>query len=157
MKKRLIIVLAFTLLNGCQSNEKKEIAAEKAADSIEMKDSMLEEAVSVKRVIPTEVYEGILPCADCEGLKTKITFYIDTANTYKMEETYIDLNDNVPIVSTGRYTIERGYRKDEDAAVYVLNYDKPGKERCFVQFTWDPKHIVMLDKQRKIIKSNQNF
>jgi len=48
-------------------------------------------------------YEGILPCADCPGLETIITFNPD--GTYHMEETYIE-SDVDTIITDGTWTLE---------------------------------------------------
>lgn len=45
-------------------------------------------------------YEGELPCADCEGIKTILT--INEDNTYVMKETYLG-KDNVPKESKGTF------------------------------------------------------
>ncbi|WP_185955274.1 copper resistance protein NlpE [Solitalea koreensis] len=153
--KLLILISAFALLVSCQLNQKKEIAAEKSEGS-EIID-VVPKVDSLERKIQTEVYEGILPCADCEGIKTKITFYVDTTNAYEMEVVYIGRNDNKPIISTGKYTIEFGYGKDIDAALYVLNYNQPGHERYFVKLSRDPRRLIMLDRNRQIIYSKSKI
>lgn len=54
-------------------------------------------------------------------------------------------------VSTGALNTERGFGKDEDATLYVLNPDKPQKDqKYFVRLT--DGRIFMLDEQRKIIE-----
>ncbi|MOA32093.1 Lipoprotein NlpE precursor [compost metagenome] len=100
-------------------------------------------------------YSGTLPCADCEGIKTELFIYLD--NTYVLKETYLGKGDGKPFESTGKINTERGYDKDNDATVYVLNYDKPGQERYFVRFTNKGNKLVMLDKERKMIESKLNY
>src|SRR5215831_4012358 len=42
---------------------------------------------------PKAVYEGVLPCADCEGIKTELTLYRKAESsdpaTYRLSETYL--------------------------------------------------------------------
>ena len=47
-------------------------------------------------------YEGTLPCADCPGLQTLITFNPD--GTFYMEETYLERSDK-PIVTNGKWVL----------------------------------------------------
>jgi uncharacterized lipoprotein NlpE involved in copper resistance len=47
-------------------------------------------------------YEGTLPCADCPGLKTLITFNSD--GTFRMEETYLE-RDNNPTITNGKWVL----------------------------------------------------
>jgi hypothetical protein len=47
-------------------------------------------------------YEGTLPCADCPGLQTLITFNSD--GTFYMEETYLE-SDVGPSITTGKWVL----------------------------------------------------
>ena len=47
-------------------------------------------------------YEGTLPCADCPGLQTLITFNSD--GTFHMEETYLE-RDSKPTISNGEWVL----------------------------------------------------
>ncbi len=100
-------------------------------------------------------YEGMLPCADCPGIRTRITFINDNL-TYQRLDTYLEARDgkDYSYVSGGKYTTERGYEKDPDATVYVLDYDKPG-EQAFLQV--NDSTLEMLDRNRKQIKSTLNY
>jgi hypothetical protein len=48
-------------------------------------------------------YEGTLPCADCPGLQTLITFNSD--GTFYMEETYLE-SDVKPIITNGKWALD---------------------------------------------------
>jgi hypothetical protein len=48
-------------------------------------------------------YMGTLPCADCPGLQTQITFNSD--GTFHMEETYLERSES-PIITEGTWTVE---------------------------------------------------
>lgn len=47
-------------------------------------------------------YEGTLPCADCPGLQTLITFNSD--GTFYMEETYLE-SDVEPRITNGKWVL----------------------------------------------------
>jgi len=49
-------------------------------------------------------YEGTLPCADCPGLKTLITFNSD--GTFHMEETYLERSDK-PTITNGTWVLNK--------------------------------------------------
>ena len=48
-------------------------------------------------------YEGTLPCADCPGLQTLITFNSD--GTFYMEETFLERDDK-PTITNGKWTLD---------------------------------------------------
>ncbi|WP_104382798.1 copper resistance protein NlpE [Sphingobacterium sp. HMA12] len=98
-------------------------------------------------------YIGTIPCADCEGIKMVLTFVNET---YKLEETYLGKSDQ-PIKSEGIILIERGYEKDNDATLYILNPDSDTDKRYFVRLTAQPGKLIMLDKDQKIIRSQLNY
>jgi len=102
------------------------------------------------------VYQGIIPCADCEGIKLTLKI-ADDFQSYLLYELYIGKSDN-PFVEKGNLNTERGFEEDEDATVYVLNYDKPETEqKYFVRLTKYPGSVIMLDRNRKIIQSELNY
>ena len=47
-------------------------------------------------------YEGVLPCADCEGINTVLKLNPD--KSFEIEETYLGRDDN-PFISKGSYTV----------------------------------------------------
>jgi len=49
-------------------------------------------------------YEGTLPCADCPGLQTLITFNSDS--TFHMEETYLESNVE-PRITDGTWVLDK--------------------------------------------------
>jgi copper homeostasis protein (lipoprotein) len=102
---------------------------------------------SVYRFI--EKYKGTLPCADCPGIITEITFINDSL-IYRESNTYIDRKTTN--VLTGSYTTDRGYKSDDDATVYVLDDNKPGNERWFLKL--NDSTLLMLDQKEEIIDSS---
>jgi len=51
------------------------------------------------------VYEGVLPCADCPGIRTRLTLRQD--GTYELSRLYID-RDREPRLAGGRFTWQPG-------------------------------------------------
>jgi copper homeostasis protein (lipoprotein) len=106
------------------------------------------------------IYEGTLPCADCEGLKTVLTLYSDARTkapkSYKLSETYLT---NRPgkhtMVTLGQWTILRGTPTNPDATVYQLNPDKPGSPRSFLVV--GDNQLKQLGQDLQEIQSNLNF
>jgi len=98
-------------------------------------------------------YAGTVPCADCEGIKMILTLLNET---YSLEETYLGKSDQA-LQSKGPMLIERGYEKDNDATLYILNPDSDTEKRYFVRLTAQPGKLIMLDKDQKIITSKFNY
>jgi copper homeostasis protein (lipoprotein) len=106
----------------------------------------------------TTTYEGVLPCADCSGLKTELTLNrnarTSALETYKLRETYLG-KPAAPRTSTGKWTILRGTPDNPDATVYQLNPDKPQEVTNFLVV--NDNQIRQLDRDLHEIKSTLNF
>ena len=104
------------------------------------------------------IFEGVLPCADCPGIKTTLTFssegqYIDVGE-YMLEQVYLDRNAT-PLVTKGQWTVIRGTATNADATVYMLNFDKPNEETYFLQV--DDTHVRQLNNELQEFPSGMNF
>lgn len=73
------------------------------------------------------VYEGTLPGADCAGLKTRVTLYID--KTFMLKETYIATKDgDKTYYSKGKWVIVKSRGRD----ILRLQSGKPEQDYCFL-------------------------
>ncbi|WP_421933286.1 copper resistance protein NlpE N-terminal domain-containing protein [Phenylobacterium sp.] len=83
----------------------------------------------------TMSFSGLLPCADCPGLKTELTLTRDAPysgdGTYRLVETYLERG--APFTTTGKWGTLRGDAIDPDATVYELDPDKPNGARHFLR------------------------
>lgn len=145
MKKIYNLSIIFILLFlGCTENSKDRYESEFADEKVKL--------VTVE----FSIYEGIIPCADCEGIKMSLKIANDF-QSYELTELYLGKNEN-EIVSKGSLNTERGFEDDPDATVYILNYDQPKiNQRYFVRLTKHQNQIFMLDRNKKIIKSELNY
>lgn len=59
------------------------------------------------------------------------------------------------LIRYGSLTTERGYADDEDATVYVLNWQAPeGEWIQYVRLTDEPGRLYLLDSERRIVTSS---
>lgn len=101
-------------------------------------------------VQPKIVYEGILPCADCSGLKTELTLYAN--GTYFLKETYLATRyGDQPHTSFGKYR----RIKSRGREIVQLNYDKT--EGVYNFLVVDHDHLRVLDKQFNEIDTPMNM
>jgi Predicted secreted protein len=115
-------------------------------------DSPAQEDSSVAPV----TYAGVLPCADCAGIRTEIKLYAEQPSgrpvRYELSQTYLKTRDgDRSVQSTGRWTILRGSASDRDATVYQLDYDRPGRAQNFLKVGDD--ELRQLDGQEREIAS----
>jgi len=76
-------------------------------------------------------YTGILPCADCAGIRTDLKLY---AERYELRETYIGTRDGDRTVEgTGRVKVLRGSANDREATVYQLQAGRSDPPRNFLR------------------------
>lgn len=80
-------------------------------------------------------FRGVLPCADCSGLDTRLKLVKDKQDsnegTYFLSENYIG-KSKVPFKSSGRWSVVKGTPKDPSATVYALDPGKPKKTRYYL-------------------------
>ena len=100
-------------------------------------------------------YEGVLPCADCGGIRTQITLFADTA-MYRMTETYLGTAQPDSTRQTqGAWTTVHGMEGNADAIVYQLDPGDPESARSFVVVS--DSELRMLDREKQQIASTLNY
>ena len=102
-------------------------------------------------------YTGILPCADCAGIRTDISLYSEQPagepTRYALRETYIGTRQGDRTVeTTGRLTVKRGSASEPDATVYQLDSGKPDAQRNFVRV--GDNELRLLDREQREIKTS---
>ena len=68
---------------------------------------------------------GVLPCADCDGIQTRLQLQRDgDAQTYDLEETYLGADGEAVFTQAGKWVQEDG-----DGVSFHLDPDTPGGRR----------------------------
>ena len=97
-------------------------------------------------------YTGILPCADCAGIRTDLWVYAEqpagAASRYGLRETYIGTRDGDRTVErTGRLALTRGTANDREATVYQLESERSDGRRNFVRA--GDNELRLLDREKR--------
>ncbi len=145
MKTFVIIFIALFAMVSCTPGKKSEVQKENVPAT-----------ASSLHVI---TYEGVLPCADCPGIKTKLEINPGDGTmenyTFVLTRTYLNREPDNVFVEKGNYNLERGFDDDNDATVYVLNWDKNKEEQeFFVRFSGNDSTLVQLSTERKLLDTN---
>lgn len=104
------------------------------------------------------IYRGILPCADCEGIKT--TIYINRDQTYKLEEIYMG-KSNDAIESSGNYSWNkagntiilkspsenRSYLVGENTLTHLDNFGNKITGELSNHYVLSKDHYALLNKK----------
>jgi len=91
-------------------------------------------------------YRGIVPCADCPGIKTEIILYEDL--NYTLSRQYIDQSDSV-------FTEKGSFSWNEAGSQITLN--TPGGEPGGRHFFVGENTLVMLDASGNRVEGNRIF
>ncbi|MCD0470583.1 copper resistance protein NlpE [Flavobacterium sp. JAS] len=158
MKKLALIFVISALLISCNNKKTQNavgIATDTTSTIIDETKNLIPQSDSLPQV---SIYEGVLPCADCRGIKTVLKIYSGdgTMESHKFElsSIYQGKGSGKAFTQKGHYNTERGLEDDPDGTIYVLNYDKPEAEQLFYGYSArTPDKIFLLDKTRKIIKT----
>lgn len=147
----LLAILLTSMLAGCQSANVRPRAwgSGGAASGSELK--------------LLGVYQGIVPCADCAGIRMRIAFHGEYADAngeldrrYHLITTYLGTKDGDRTFETeGEWDFERGYEDEPDATVLVLDPDQPDKARRFLKL--DQYRIELLDPAGQVIDSKLDY
>lgn len=131
MKKSLVaIAIASTFLVACSKNENKTETAPSTSDQAVVASAPAETATAVDTAHTAENsldwagdYEGKLPCADCEGIKTELELKAD--KTFELTETYLGgKSDGKPIETKGSFSFD-----PKNSSIITL--DTKGDKRKF--------------------------
>lgn len=91
-----LVALFFVSCNGGKEKKSEETTETEAIEMTSTNESTLEYAGE---------YEGVLPCADCEGIKTILTIRDDS--TYDLKREYLGKEDS-SFEESGTYNIVNG-------------------------------------------------
>lgn len=92
------------------------------------------------------LFAGVLPCADCQGIRTELLLAgdWDGFNRYHLTETYLGTHQGDRTVAReGAWVSLRGVPDDETAIVYQLDPDVAGARRHFLVV--DERTLSLLD------------
>jgi hypothetical protein len=138
MKSILIIILFITLFGtGFYSTESSCTKTSTNTEFISS-DSLL------------GVYEGKIPCPDCERTKVRLTLYTNKNNSpteYKLERIYVGKGDD-RTTTTGSWTISQGISSNPSATVYQLDSNSPSEFRSY--YAVDNNLLLFLDENKNL-------
>ncbi len=144
-RRALPALLLSAVLAGCQGS--------RIAPPVTSVADHVAPPVSAKKVLA--VYEGVLPCADCQGIRTELTLF-DEDFSYKLVETYLGTPEgDRSFSSDGAWTTLRGKAGHPDATIYQLNPGEPEKVRNFLVV--DEGHIQQLDRDGRETESRLGY
>ncbi|MGU9940352.1 hypothetical protein F0358_04145 [Empedobacter brevis] len=119
MKKRIVGMIALSLLAACQQK----------AGETEKKITSVADLSEVQELFKNETNE--------------LSIYKN--NTFEL----IEKEKSSSHVIKGNVNYERGFEDDQDATVYVLNFDQPTEEHYFVRFSKNDSILFPLDTNKK--------
>ncbi len=150
MKKIFILAFAAVIVTSCNSKNSKEENNAVLTDTI----ANNEREDTVESIY---VYEGTLPCADCEGIKTILKIDV-VANKFQLSSTYKGKQPEKSFTEKGNINTERGLEKDPDGTIFILNWDKPEKDQTYYgYYSKNPEKLYLLDRNKKVIKSKLDY
>ncbi len=115
---------------------------------------------STPRGEPWARFAGVLPCADCAGIRTELALWVEPpgelATRYLLRETYLDTGDgDRTFESEGEWVVLRGSATDPDATVYELDPGRPDRTRRFLRR--GDYELELLDRERREIASDLDY
>jgi inhibitor of cysteine peptidase len=95
-------------------------------------------------VLSAETYSGLLPCADCEGIRTTLALMRFAHGTsYSMSQTWVGRPAAGTWKSSGTWTIVKGDAADKKATVYQLHENGSKAVTSFLKI--DENTLRLLD------------
>lgn len=104
---------------------------------------------------PLGVFEGTMPCADCAGIRTELTLFLQP-DTFVLRETYLGKPDGEKsVTSEGTWHAALGAADDPDATVIRLESGDPESGRSFREVAGD--RLELLDRSGRRIESTLDY
>lgn len=115
MKKVFVTIAVLALTLGACKNTTQQMqeGAEQVLNSVEERteqvlnkaeETVKETTTLIKEEIVKGSYEGILPCADCDGIQFEITLNAD--KTYELKQTYLGKKETLTDTFKGNYSLQ---------------------------------------------------
>ncbi|MFH1387483.1 MAG: copper resistance protein NlpE N-terminal domain-containing protein [bacterium] len=103
------------------------------------------------------VYEGMLPAADCPGLRETLTLYEGDPGKYKIQSTYIEAENgkDKTYYAYGKWRKSKGRPGQSEAVLIEIDFDHPAKTAYYLMV--DDKTIRIVDKDKKDINCPFNL
>lgn len=112
----LPFILALALLAGCAREEAGQPPGESAPEAVLAPDDGEDFELS---------WQGVLPCADCEGIETRLSLRRDQGGErFELQETYLGAEGDNVFATTGEWRPESP--EGEGATVYRLGPEAGG-------------------------------
>ena len=125
MKKSIIAIsLASLFLVACNKAESPKTEENISPATTEAtSEPIVDNALTAENSLDWNgTYKGILPCAECEGIKTELELNSD--KTYEIKETYLGKGDGKPFESKGSFQFDS---KNSS----IIELDKAGDSRKY--------------------------
>ncbi len=96
-----ILLLAVAGFTSCSNAPKNNSQSQEDSSSVQANTQKTEQQHSTEK--ESKVYEGTLPCADCEGIQTTITLNEDSS--YSLHQKYLGASDESNMDEKGDWTL----------------------------------------------------
>ncbi|MHA3044792.1 copper resistance protein NlpE [Riemerella anatipestifer] len=118
--------LVLTLFSSCNKTEK-----------VAEQETVEKQKIDTLTSIPSEMYQGIIPCADCDGIFTTITLAPD--QTFEKADYYLGKNEY--------FTEEGSYTVDASTGIYALSFKSDNSTEYYQK--GEGKLVLLNDKKEK--------
>lgn len=135
MNKFIVMACAAGVLLSC--NESQQQAAKRAAEETKETASTLVNTVASGGV--TGIYEGLLPCADCAGIETRIYLFADSS--FVENSLYLGKPNSTTFTASGKWSQESG----------TITLSQTGSAR---KYKLGISKLTLLDTEGKEIQSS---
>lgn len=147
--KNIIYFIFILMLVACSGNKKH-------------KDASLHNPALVPDTNSVIVYEGTLPCADCGGIKTRLTLYQNKSKnqyTYSLQEVYLGQGSDKTFETKGIWSALKGTQQDPKAIVYQLDVqnDDPEDGDVINYLVVDKSTIKLIDNEMNEFESKSSY
>ena len=148
--KKIICFIFILALAACSGNTKNKNGAL-------INNALLPDTNSVI------VFEGTLPCADCQGIKTKLILYQNKIknqySTYKLQEIYLGQGNDKTFETVGKWSALKGTIQDPKAIIYQLavQNDDPEDSDVINYLVVDKNTIKLIDDEMNEFDSKSDY
>ncbi len=135
MKKIIVALSVLLMVVSCKTNKKNQTKTE-------VKQEVKQELKNNKNIDFIGVYKGVLPCASCSGIETKLIVNEDL--TYELHQKYLEERETPVNVVKGKIILFEAKEPSEKVNRFMLNNEPK------LEFVIEGKILSILSDGQKI-------
>jgi copper homeostasis protein (lipoprotein) len=146
-----VVIVSALIFNGCIEHRSDEVKSKK----IEVKNNEEEKFLQDKDYKQFHIYEGEVPCEDCDVIEQRLVVKGDTAGIFRLTETYKNATEDgdATIVCSGQW--KKIISKSK--TIFVLSQGSLSDSVRRMEYEYHPMEMIQLSLDDNRFKNASSY